>query len=69
MRHGWKSNYIVRKVGGNQINLDGNWTKLDGILTNYRKQQFFIFHILPMKHASSDSLILACLQAIGICQI
>ena len=38
-------------LDGNQTNLDGNWTNLDGIPTNHRKQQFFNFHILPMRHA------------------
>ena len=36
-------------LDGNQTNLDGNWTNLDGIPTNHRKQQFFNFHMLPMK--------------------
>ena len=44
IRHGWKSNNIVRKVDGNQTNLD--W-----IQTKHRKQQSLNFHTLPMMHA------------------
>ena len=58
MRHGWKSNYIIGKVDGNQTILDGNQTNLDGYQTNldgiptkHRKQHSLIFHFLPMTYA------------------
>ena len=44
MRHGWKSNYIVRKV-------DENQTNLGGIPTKHRKKHSFNFHNLPMMYA------------------
>ena len=48
VRHGWKSDYILRKVDRNLTNLDGNQINLDGIPTDHRKQQSFNFHILPI---------------------
>ena len=44
MRHGWKSNYIIRKV-------DGNQTNLDGIPTKHRKQHSWMdFHVSKLKN-------------------
>ena len=58
MRHGWKFNYIVGKVDGNQTKLGGNQTKLGGNQTNlngipskHRKWHSNNFHILPMVYA------------------
>ena len=79
MRHGWKFNYIVGKVDGNQTKLGGNQTNLDGIPTKHRKCHSFNFHILPMVYAlflrqlgnllNGVNFDTSLSQAIDLCQI
>ena len=49
MKHGWKFNYIVGKVDGNQTKLGGDQTKLGGNQTNLDG--------IPTKHTLSGILL------------